>query len=317
MHHSHQVICGFVLFFTNRLCRCFALHRYWYLLPLSLSLCCLSLPKAWADEADVRLVIDISGSMKRNDPQNLRQPAVNLLMELLPDGSHAGVWTFGKEVNMLVPFGEVDSKWRDMATVKAGQINSVGLYTNIGGALEKATEIVPTSQGKAHIILLTDGMVDIDKDPLVNQKEWRRIIDEILPLVKEQGFSIHTIALSDNADSVLMKKLSMATDGHSGTAKTAEELMPAFLKAFDVAAPSQQLPLLGNRFVVDSSIEEFTALMFRDDPNETIALVGPDKISLHHGDLATAVNWHHTDSYDLVTVTRPLEGEWQVSGKLA
>ncbi|BCD96780.1 VWA domain-containing protein [Marinagarivorans cellulosilyticus] len=314
MHHRYQVTRGSIRLLAKLLRQCLVLPR----LLLWLLLGFLLVPtSSWAGEADVRLVIDISGSMKRNDPQNLRQPAVNLLMELLPDGSHAGVWTFGKEVNMLVPFGEVDSQWREMATQKAGEINSVGLYTNIGGALEKATAVTPTSQGKAHIILLTDGMVDIDKDPLVNQKEWRRIVDKILPLVKDQGFSIHTIALSDHADTELMKKLSRATDGHSGTAKTADELMPEFLKAFDAAAPSQQLPLLGNRFVVDSSVEEFTALMFRGNPAESIALIGPDNEPVHHGDLSADVSWHHTDGYDLVTVTRPLEGEWQVSGKLA
>ena len=314
MHHRYQVIRGSIRLLAKLLRQCLVLPRLLLWLLLSFLLVPIW---SWAEEADVRLVIDISGSMKRNDPQNLRQPAVNLLMELLPDGSRAGVWTFGKEVNMLVPFGEVDSQWREMATQKAGQINSVGLYTNIGGALEKATAITPTSQGKAHIILLTDGMVDIDKDPLVNQKEWRRIVDEILPLVKDQGFSIHTIALSEHADTELMKKLSRATDGHSGTAKTADELMPEFLKAFDAAAPSQQLPLLGNRFVVDSSVEEFTALMFRDNPAESITLIGPDNEPVQHSDLSADVSWHHTDGYDLVTVTRPLEGEWQVSGKLA
>lgn len=269
------------------------------------------------DDTDVRLVIDISGSMKRNDPQNLRQPAVNMLMELLPDGSHAGVWTFGKEVNMLVPFGEVNSQWREMATERAKKINSVGLYTNIGGALEKASQISPTSKKNAHIILLTDGMVDIDKDPSVNEKEWRRIVDEIIPMLKEQGFSVHTVALSDNADTHLMNKLSLATDGHAGVAKTAEELMPAFLKAFDAASPSQQLPIAGNRFVVDSSVEEFTALMFRDNPGDVISLLGPDGSMMSEGDIGKDVSWHHTNNYDLVTITRPLEGEWQVKGPLA
>jgi uncharacterized protein (TIGR03503 family) len=272
---------------------------------------------AMAEDADIRLVIDISGSMKRNDPQNLRQPAVALLMDLLPNGSRAGVWTFGKEVNMLVPFGEVNPQWRSMAAEKASQISSVGLYTNIGGALETAAAIDPPSNSKAHIILLTDGMVDIDKDPSVNQQEWRRIADEILPTLKKQGFVVHTVSLSETADANLMQKLSLATDGHSATAKTAEDLMPAFLKAFDSAAPTQQLPLTGNQFVVDSSVEEFTALMFRDDVGESIALIGPDENAITHSSVNPDARWHHTSNYDLVTITRPLEGEWQVRGKLA
>ncbi len=296
---------------------CSALLTMPMILLLVISSLLLSTPSIADNEADVRLVIDISGSMKRNDPQNLRQPAVEMLMELLPDGSHAGVWAFGKEVNMLVPFGTVDQRWREMATERAKNINSVGLYTNIGGALEKASQVSPASQKNAHIILLTDGMVDIDKDPSVNEKEWRRIVDEIIPVLKKQGFSVHTVALSDNADTHLMNKLSLATGGHAGVAKTADDLMPAFLKAFDAASPSQQLPLAGNRFVVDSSIEEFTALMFRDSSQEIISLVGPDDTVINEGDLDKDIAWHHTDNYDLVTITRPLEGEWEVKGALA
>ena len=33
---------------------------------------------------DVRVVIDVSGSMKQNDPNDLRIPALNLLIGLLP-----------------------------------------------------------------------------------------------------------------------------------------------------------------------------------------------------------------------------------------
>lgn len=54
---------------------------------------------------DIRVVVDISGSMKLNDPDNLRRPAVRLLAGLLPDGTGVGLWTFGREVNMLVPHG--------------------------------------------------------------------------------------------------------------------------------------------------------------------------------------------------------------------
>ena len=45
---------------------------------------------------DVRLVIDVSGSMKSGDPEYLRQDVLNGLGEMLPPGSRAGVWTFGQ-----------------------------------------------------------------------------------------------------------------------------------------------------------------------------------------------------------------------------
>ncbi len=274
---------------------------------------------AQAVTPDVRLVIDVSGSMKRNDPNDLRQPAVELLMQLLPEGSKAGVWTFGKYVNMLVPHRVVDDKWRDMARSKAQDINSVGLFTNIGDALERAAHDAksPKPDWNTSIILLTDGMVDIDKDPAKNKAEWRRIADEVLPKLHKAGFTVHTIALSDNADKDLMQKLALTTDGIAAVANNADDLMKIFLKAFDVAAPAQKLPMVDNAFVVDSSVEEFTALIFREVTGEDTQLLGPDESLYDQHSKSSDVAWHRTGKYDLITVKQPLEGEWKVKAAVA
>lgn len=269
-------------------------------------------------KSDVRLVIDVSGSMKINDPNNLRQPAVDLLVRLLPEGSKAGVWTFGKYVNMLVPHRVVDQKWRDMARAKAKDINSVGLFTNIGGALEKAAynSSNPSSKYKTSVILLTDGMVDISKFPEANKKEWRRIVDKVLPELQGADFTLHTVALSKKADTNLLEKLAVSTDGTSAIAHNAEDLMKIFLKAFDVAAPTQQVPLEDNTFAVDSSVEEFTALIFRMDSGEDTQLVGPDKEVFNHKSTSPDVSWLRTSKYDLITVKRPIEGEWKIQANI-
>ncbi|WP_028877231.1 VWA domain-containing protein [Teredinibacter turnerae] len=269
--------------------------------------------------ADVRLVIDVSGSMKRNDPNNLRQPAVDLLVQLLPEGSRAGVWTFGKWVNMLVPHRDVTDPWRATAQAKASEINSVGLFTNIGEALEKAT--FEGAEGGAEfrksIILLTDGMVDIDKSPEQNKREWRRIADEVIPRLKEAGVTVHTIALSANADTNLLNKISLATGGMAEVAHSADDLMRIFLKAFDVAAPAEQVPLTDNQFVIDSSVEEFTALIFRQNADEQTQLVGPDATVYEASKSNPDVKWHRSPDYDLITVNQPLEGEWGVKADMA
>lgn len=266
---------------------------------------------------DVRLVIDISGSMKQNDPDNLRQPAVELLLQLLPGEARAGIWTFGGQVNMLVPHKPVTQEWRREAARLATGIQSVGLHTNIGGALEKAAYDVDrvNSRYRTSIILLTDGMVDIDdQNPEVNDAERRRIVEQVLPDITRAGYRIHTIALSDNADRSLLDELSTATDGIAATAHSAEELMRIFLRAFDAAAPSEQVPLRNNRFVVDSSINEFTALIFREVRDESITLIGPDEKIYFSDSTSGDIKWYRADNYDLITVKNPLAGEWQIGG---
>lgn len=287
---------------------------------VGLALVGVSLAAQAAEErADVRLVIDVSGSMKRNDPQNLRQPAVDLLVRLMPEGSRAGVWTFGKYTNMLIPHQNVDDAWRDGARNSAGQINSVGLFTNIGEALEKASMgIGGNSEGyNKTIILLTDGMVDISKNPAENQAEWRRIVDKIIPKLQAAGITVHTVALSDNADGNLLEKLALATDGTAAVAKSADDLMQIFLKAFDLAAPAQQVPLTDNSFAVDSSVEEFTALIFRQQADENTQLIGPDEAVFDSVSNDPDVSWFRGGDYDLISVRKPLEGEWKVRANIA
>lgn len=263
---------------------------------------------------DVRLVIDVSGSMKRNDPNNLRQPAVDLLVRLVPDGGKAGVWTFGKFVNMLVPHQIVDEAWREAASRKSGEINSVGLFTNIGGALETAAhDMASGNPGYAtSVILLTDGMVDISKSPAENEAEWRRVVDQVFPALKEAGYQVHAVALSEEADRNLMEKLAITTGGTFAVAKTADDLMKIFLQAFDLAVPSQKVAMVNNRFLVDSSVDEFTALIFRQDHSEKTRLIGPDEVVIQADKLPEDVRWLRTEEYDLITVQQPYEGEWQV-----
>lgn len=267
---------------------------------------------------DVRLVIDVSGSMKRNDPNNLRQPAVELLVQLLPEGSRAGIWTFGKWINMLVPHKPVTKEWREAAQQKSSEINSVGLFTNIGEALEKSAYDAETVNDKyrTSIILLTDGMVDVDKSPQANKREWRRIADEVLPKLKDAGITVHTIALSDNADKNLLNKLSLGTGGMAEIAHTADDLMRIFLKTFDAAAPAEQVPLTDNQFVIDSSVEEFTALIFRKNPEQKTELIGPDKTVYSADTTFPDGKWHRADNYDLITISQPLEGEWGIKAEM-
>ncbi|MCP5161826.1 MAG: VWA domain-containing protein [Hahellaceae bacterium] len=277
-------------------------------------------PKSGNDApSDIRVLIDISGSMKKNDPNNLRIPAVNLLTELIPEGSTAGVWTFGQYVNMLVKHEKVDAAWRKNAKEKAKQINSVALFTNIGGVLEKSSDDFKGDRrfDNTHFILLTDGMVDVDQNPDVNAQERQRIIEKISKDIKAKGGQIHTVALSKNADTSLLDKLAVETGGNSAIAETPEDLSKVFLRTFDRAVPTEQVPFEGNQFAIDSSVEEFTALIFRQPGSDETVLEGPDEKSYGFDQQGEYLKWYRDEGYDLITVLHPLEGTWTVKAKMA
>ena len=266
---------------------------------------------------DVRIIVDISGSMKQTDPNNLRIPALNLLLELMPEGAQAGIWTFGQYVNNLVPVAAVDEKWRNKAKQSALQITSLGLKTNLTGALNDAAWGLKADSGfQQSIILLTDGKVDMAAKNTaagekVNALERQKLMAQVLDKYRDAGANIHTLALSDLADKNLLQQIALETDGLYSQAENAEELMKAFLRAFDRAVPAEQVPMEDNTFVIDGSVNEFTALIFKSESSgQETALLTPEGSRYTELDHPENVRWHKDLRFDLITIKQPEEGTW-------
>lgn len=284
-----------------------------------LVLVCLPATLAAEERADARVLIDVSGSMKENDPQNLRRPALRLLVGLLPADARAGVWTFGQYINAQVPLGQVNDSWKQRARKGVEKIHSRGLFTNIEEALLRATKdwTAPDPEFRRHVILLTDGMVDVSKVPEESAASRQRIIKEILPRLKKLGVQVHTIALSERADHELMKKLSITTGGWYEQVNDADRLKRVFLRIFEKVGRPDTLPLKGNRFKVDASIDEVTLLVFHNPAAAApTRLVTPSGKRFGVEDVPANVAWFQDAGYDLLTIEKPEVGRWKVEAEM-
>ncbi|BCE01690.1 VWA domain-containing protein [Marinicellulosiphila megalodicopiae] len=266
---------------------------------------------------DVRILIDISGSMKQNDPNNLRQPALELLIDLLPDNSKVGVWSFGTYVNMLVKPDSVDANWREQAKKQISNIHNLGQRTNLTQALKTSAYDFGFSTFKpdTHFILLTDGMVDVSRDPKQNQQARDDILQNILPNFVSKQAVIHTVALSDQADTSLLQQLSIQTQGVADTAYVADDLTPIFLKAFDRLVSQEQVSLVENNFLIDKSVEEFTALIFHEK-DKSIQFKSPNAQIIAKDTTRNDVKWKSLATYDIITIEQPKFGQWEIVGQV-
>lgn len=282
---------------------------------------------AWASDkpSEVHILVDVSGSMKKTDPKNLRKPTLDMLSELLPSGSKSGVWSFGREVNMMLAPALVDDGWRAKAKRTAAAMRSVGLNTNLTGALASAlyqNKNADATEFEQHVILITDGKIDMaqegDPSATENIAAKRRLLDTVLPKYSAQSVKLHTLALSDQADRALLQQLSLATGGLFVQVAEAKDLLPAFLSLFDRAVPTEQAPLIDNHFVIDDSVREFTALIFRTENAGPSALIMPngDKLTRVRAAKDESVRWHNDIHFDLVTVKSPPAGRWGIEGQL-
>src|SRR5690554_7684393 len=141
-------------------------------------------------EPEVRVIVDVSGSMRGNDPEQLAASAVELLAALLPDGVRAGVWTFGTEVATPLPLAGVDDAWRRRAMALRPDLVEYQQYTDIEAAVAAAAE--PPAEGERHLVLLTDGVIDLppargDK-PAIDGASRRRLLESLAPTSPGRGW---------------------------------------------------------------------------------------------------------------------------------
>jgi len=270
------------------------------------------------DAADARILIDISGSMRKNDPSNLRRPALRLLVGLMPEDARAGVWTFGRYVNMLIPLGQVDAAWKKRARAAAAKISSPGQFTNIEEVIRRAIKDWDSASQKyhRHLILLTDGMVDISKNAAKNKASRDRILSQLLPKLKKHDARVHTIALSERADHELLKALSEETDGWYEQVGDADQLQRIFLRIFEKVGQPDTVPLKDNRFKVDSSIQEVTLLVFRKEGSAPTTLISPSGKKFNAKSAPKSVIWHRDIGFDMITIAKPESGEWKVQASM-
>ncbi len=269
---------------------------------------CQSQSTQQADE--IHVLIDVSGSMKQNDPQNMRVDATQLLINLLPDGSKASLWLFAEKPKLLTHSDSIDANWRQQAVKLGNKINSRGVYTDIEAAIGNAMQNGFAGTGQKHLIILTDGMVDISRDIMISADSRERILSEWIPKLQQQQIKVQTIALSGQADKELLEKLALDTGGWTETPESADQLQRVFLKMAQKAAPKDSLPLNDNRFNVDSGVKEFSVLVFKKPQAAPTKLIAPDGKKIDK--LSTAASWLETTGYDLITVKQPQTGEWQI-----
>ncbi len=283
---------------------------------------CFSIQQsAYAEEkvslkpVDLRVLIDVSGSMKKNDPSNLRVPAIKLLVNLIPTDSRAGVWLFSEQTKELIPLNKVDEKWRKKGMQKSNAMHSNGRYTNIKEAILHVSDDwlhKPEGEYQRVIILLTDGYVDVSQDQNENEMSRLSIIGEVLPDLVKNNITVYTIALSSNADKKLLDLLSTDTNGISKSISNNEQLEKAFFEIFQSSVKRSTTPFHGNKIKVDKSIKELTLLVFGE--NDEIKIKSPSEKIITMKNAPSNIRWHHEKKYNLITIVNPEEGIWQIEG---
>ncbi len=282
-------------------------------LCLIASLAWLPLGAAATSEPELHVLIDVSGSMKKTDPENLRAPALRLLSDLLPEQSHVRVDLFGNRITPVLPASRATPETKADMRKAAGKIRSNEPFTDIPAALEAVDESW-SENTQRNIILLSDGKVDISPHEGFNERATSRLQEEVIPALAADNIQVHTVALSDDADQEMLAQIADRTGGLALSARSNADLQRVFLSLFEATAPRTGVPLVENRFRVDDSISELTLVVFRDENDEPtrIRLPGGSEIDARQAAILKDWRWDDSAGRDLITISNPPAGSWRI-----
>ncbi len=175
---------------------------------------------------DVILVLDNSGSMRKNDPQRLAPSAVAQFIQRQSPDTRVGVVLFGEQAELVTPLTAVDAGSYDDFRRATDKLDYSGRWTQTAGAVERALyELRLNGRPGAlrAVVVMTDGLIDTgDKRKDEELSAWLR--GSLAPQAAADGIQIYGLAFTERADFLLLQSLASATGGQYFRALRPEDL---------------------------------------------------------------------------------------------
>lgn len=268
-------------------------------------------------KVDVVIVIDASRSMVRTDPQRLRDQGAKLLMRFLGDGDRVAVVQFAEEGTTVIPFTAVTPTELIRIDGAISGIIAEGNFTNIQAGIQAGYGLFHSdarSDAKKVMILLSDGKMDPQPDHGTPAELTERVRATDLPKLREDKIALYTVALSGEADKELLESFAKEAEGQHWFSPDANTIHRKFSELFLSIKKPQVTPLEGGGFDIDSTVQEATFYVTREQGSPSVALVDPKGETIDSTHLPPNVKWFSGELFDVITIQRPNPGRWGVKG---
>jgi len=168
----------------------------------------------------VGLILDSSGSMRQNDPGNLRIKAAESVISILREGDEVFIVDFDDSAVLLNTGNTRVWKGQDLNQYFR-KIDASG-GTNIGAGLKTMQESLDPSEKKSEkrsaVLLITDGQGDYQ-----GEAAW----------FAEQHIPVYTISYKEFADAVMMDSIANLTKGVYIRANDQMDVFKAFIQFYN------------------------------------------------------------------------------------
>lgn len=185
---------------------------------------------------DIVLVLDNSGSMKKNDPAFLTGVAVREFLDRLEGDNRVAILLFDQSARLVMPLTPLTEATRPDFLLSLDKVDYRGLLTDSPAAIERAIyELKVNGRPGADksIVFMTDGIVDTgDKAMDVEKSRWMR--EELSSEAADENIRIFGIAFTENADFLLIQSIAKKTSGEYFRAYSASDIDGVFRRVIQV-----------------------------------------------------------------------------------
>ena len=265
---------------------------------------------------DVVLLMDASGSMLNTDPLRLRDQGAKLFLQFLKTGDRLSIVQFAGDAHVLQPLQDYDPAKSADAEATINKVTTDGAYTDLLTGVQAAAEQLQKN-GRPNatklIVLLSDGKMEPNPSVGSSAANTTKLLEDVLPALKQENIKIHTLCFSDQADKDLLAQIAVGTDAVNWFTFNVDKIHESFADLFLVVKKPQVVPLTKKGMLIDGEVTEATFYINRDEGGET-------SITIPAGKTWTATNkppevkWFRSDKFDVVTVADPQPGTWQITG---
>ncbi|MFC3909608.1 VWA domain-containing protein [Legionella dresdenensis] len=264
----------------------------------------------------IHLLLDVSGSMKKTDPDNFRLAATKLLMNLLHERAALSIMSFDGNTVLLTPVMPVNRQYQALFSRKHSLITSSGANTDINKAVLAADANWPDNKAARIIILLTDGMIDLGSEQY-SQASRQILLGSTLQQLQKDHVQVFTIGLSNMADSDLLSTLADKTNGIYQSVNSSEQLESILYNIFNATISAQGVPItptdaLTRKIAVDQRVKHLTLVIQVEPENGAVELVRPDHKLLKDGQ--DNAEFLRIKKYLLINIDKPMPGDWLLKG---
>lgn len=276
---------------------------------------------------DVVVILDMSGSMWKTDPDRISVEAAKLFIDMMEtSGSRVGLVSFSDSLGTVIDLKEINSQ-SDKESVKQAIDNlKYNGDTDIGLALQKGYDILQNateSGNQKAILFFTDGKIALPKRTGRTDQDSMEDSLNIASLAASTGMPIYCIGLNSNGnvDRELISTLSNVTNGRQYVVDSAEQLPRIFDEIFADFINSNIISL--GDFETDginyteipfnmpnSSVLEANLIMLTDVPLEDVQVYAPDGTDKML-DPAHAI-LEESAKYSLLKLITPEMGDWSL-----